>query len=87
MPEGRGEAGRLDVGAFADGTGLDDVGEAAGLDADGRADAGEGLARRVVRAGVGVGLRLGLGFGFVDTDVPPCWDDPAGGAGGGRTSR
>ena len=85
MPEGRGEAGRLDVGAFADGTGPDDVCEAAGLDADGRADAGEGLARRVVRAGVGVGL--GLGFGFVDTDVPPCWDDPAGEVGGGRTSR
>jgi hypothetical protein len=72
------------VGAFADGTGLDDVGEAAGLDADGRADVGEGLARRVVR--VGAGVRLRLGFGFVDTDVPPR-DDPAGEAGGGRTTR
>ena len=73
------------MGAFADGTGLDDVGEAAGLDTDGRPDVGEGLARRVVRAGVGVGLRLGLGFGL--TDVPPCWDDPAAEVGGGRTSR
>ena len=73
------------MGEFAEGTGLDDLGEVAGLDAEGRADVGEGLARRVVRDGVGVGLRLGLGFGF--TDVPPCCDDPAGEAGGGRTSR
>ena len=73
------------MGEFADGTGLDDVGEVAGLDADGRADVGEGLARRVVR--VGVGLRLGLGFGrVVDTDVPFCAGDPAG-TGGGRTTR
>jgi hypothetical protein len=73
------------VGEFADGTGLDDVGEGAGRDGDGRADVGEGLARGVVRDGVGVGLRLGFGL-VVDTDVPFCAGDPAG-TGGGRTTR
>jgi hypothetical protein len=77
------------VGDFADGTWLDGVGEVAGLDAGGRADVGEGLARRVVRDGAGVGLRLVLGLGFglvVDTDVPSCAGVPAG-TGGGRTTR
>ncbi len=75
------------MGDFAEGTWLDGVAEAAGLDAGGRADVGEGLARRVVRDGAGVVLRLVLGFGLVvDTDVPSCAGVPAG-TGSGRTTR
>jgi hypothetical protein len=88
VPGDRGDAGRLDagrlvVGAGADGDGLTDVGDDAGrgVVGDGRGEVGVGLGCGVVRVGRGEWVGLGDDVGLAAGEVVPA------GWGGGPTTR